>query len=128
MIPYLNTYIEQDREESTNRIIEQRCINSKGEVIEREIIRYYPDCDRRIHYIKYAHGWEFLSFYNNSNEKAMRIVYFKDNKGFREEYTIYGSQCKVQGIDAEGYKLIKQTLNKLKNDKYVDFKKLYEEF
>ncbi|MGL5329471.1 MAG: hypothetical protein ACRDD7_09385 [Peptostreptococcaceae bacterium] len=128
MIPYLNTYIEQDREERTNRIIEQRCINSKGEVIEREIIRYYPDCDRRIHYIKYAHGWEFLTFYNNSNEKAMRIVYFKDNKGFREEYTIYGSQYKVQGIDAEGYKLIKQILNKLKDDEYVDFKKLYEEF
>lgn len=52
MIPYLNTYIEQDREEGTNRIIEQRCINSKGEVVEREIVRYYPDCDRRIRYTR----------------------------------------------------------------------------
>ena len=128
MMPYLNTRIEQDREEKTNRILEQRCINTRGEVVEREIIRYYPNCDRRIHYVRYAHGWEFLSFYNNSNEKAMRVVYFKNDKGHREEYTVYGSQCKVEKIDAEGYKLINQVLKKLKDDKFVDFKKLYEEF
>lgn len=128
MIPYLNTYIEQDREKNTNRILEQRCINSKGKIVEKEIIRYYPDCDRLIHYIKYAHDWEFLTFYNNSNEKAIRIVYFKDDKGNREEYTIYGSQYKVNEIDAEGYKLINKVLDKVKNDEFVNFKKLYEEF
>lgn len=58
----------------------------------------------------------------------MRIVYFKDNDGLREEYTVYGSQYKVKNVDAEGYKLIKQILNKLKDDKFVDFKKLHEEF
>ena len=58
----------------------------------------------------------------------MRVVYFKNDKGHREEYTVYGSQCKVEKIDAEGYKLINQVLKKLKDDKFVDFKKLYEEF
>ena len=41
MASYLNTRMEQDREEETNGILEQRCINTRGEVVEREIIRYY---------------------------------------------------------------------------------------
>lgn len=128
MTPYVDTIVETDREEGTNRIIEQRCINKRGEVVEREVTRWYPNCDRKIKYIKYAHGWEFLTFYNNSNEKAVRVVYFKDDNGKREEYTIYGSQYRVNEIDVEGHKLIKKILDQLKNDKNVDFKELYEEF
>lgn len=126
---FLNTYIEQDREGESNRIIEQRCIcNNTGRVIEREITRYYPNCDRLIHYIMYSYGLEVLSFYNNSNDKAVRVEFIKDDKGYKLNQTIYGSQCKVNGVDVEGYKLINQIINKLKNDKHVDFKKLYEEF
>lgn len=129
MIRFLNTYVEIDREDKTNRIIEQRCICEKtGRVIEREIIRYYKNGDRLIHYIKYSHGLEILGFYNNSIERAMRVEYVKDESGYKENRTIYGSQYKVQKIEADGHNLIKQILNKLKDDKYVDFKKIYDEF
>ncbi|WP_207637648.1 hypothetical protein [Clostridium thermobutyricum] len=129
MIEFLNSYIDQDREPKTNRILEERCIaKDTGRVIAREITRYYPNCDRLIFYAKYSHGVEVLKFYNNSNEKAMRIEFIKDENGYRKVQTIYGSQYKVDGIDSEGYKLIKQILNKLSNDKYIDFEKVYGEF
>ena len=127
MIEFLNSYIEQDRELKTNRILEERCISkANGRVIQREITRYYSNCDRLIFYAKYSHGVEVLKFYNNSNEKAMRVEFIKDENGYMKKQTVYGSQYKADGIDSEGYKLIKQILNKLKNDKYVDFEKIYE--
>lgn len=129
MIQFLNTYMEIDREEKTNRILEERCICEKtGRIIEREITRYYPDCDRLIHYVRYSHGMEVLSFYNNSNEKAVRIELIKREDGYRCERTVYGSQYVVEDIDAEGRKLINQVLNKVKNDKFVDFQKIYDDF
>lgn len=128
MIKFLNSNITDIRGGIGNRLLERRCIcDNTKRIIEREIWRYYRNGERMIYYVSYSHGMEALKFYNNSNEKAVRIEFIKDND-FKYGRTIYGATYKVNEIDAEGHKLIKKILDQLNNDKDVDFKELYDNF
>lgn len=99
-----------------------------GNVIGCEVFRHYDKYNPCFAYHKYAWGGEVIRFENNSIERHITVEITNFGEGICEA-VYYGSNLfDKREMTIEAYELIKKILHKLKNDKDINFRSLYDTF